>query len=295
VSDASPRRVRRFVGRLLAPRSPAAPALAAPPRTDGSHADHPPAIFLVGCQRSGTSLLRRIVDTHPRIACPPETGFIAPLVRVLHDDRSRKGFEGMGFADPAVREALAGFIASFYESYAAANGKARWADKTPRYVDLLDDLWGLFGPEARFVTIVRDGRDVAYSLSERRYPAIEPAVEAAGGDVPVGAARFWVGQTEKILAFEAAHPEACHRIRYEALTTEPAATLEPMFAFLGEPWDPRVLDYASSPHHGGLEDPDVVKRTAIEPNAGRHRAWPDAVRAKVAEACAPLMAELGYA
>ncbi|MEX0984526.1 MAG: sulfotransferase [Actinomycetota bacterium] len=286
------RRLRRSAGRLTAPRDPRAPALAAPSVGDADRAD---AIFLVGCQRSGTSLLRRIVDSHPKIACPPETAFVGPLVHLLHDPRARKGFDGMGYGPEAVTQALARFIASFYESYADAQQKPRWADKTPHHVDLLEDLWTLFGPGARFVTIVRDGRDVAYSLSERFYPAIQASVREAGGDVPLGAARFWVAQTEKILAFEAAHPEACHRIRYEDLTADPAATLEPLFVFLGEAWDPSVTAYADVPHHAGLEDPGVARRSSIEPNSGRHRAWAQDVQDAVGEVCAPLLARLGYA
>lgn len=289
------RRVRRFVGSRTAPRDPRAPMLAPPVAGGGEDDAHPAAIFLIGCQRSSTSLLRRSVDSHPRIVCPPETAFIGPLAGVLHDDRARRGFEGMGYRPEAVTTALARFIASFYESYARAQGKPRWADKTPHHVDLLDDLWTLFGPGTRFVAIVRDGRDVAYSLSERFYPAIQASVRAAGGDVPVGAARFWVAQTEKIVAFEAAHPGACHRIRYEDLTTDPAATLEPVFSFLGEVWDPAVMAYADVPHHAGVEAPDVARRTAIEPNAGPVPRVAGGRPAAVSEVCAPLPARLGYA
>jgi hypothetical protein len=288
------RRVRRTLGGLRSPADPRAPRLGAPAPAGDDPID-PVPVFLIGCQRSGTSLLRRIVDTHPRFASPPETAFIVPLARVLHDGRSRRGFEGMGYDPPAVRAALARFIAGFYASYARAQGKARWADKTPHHVDILDDLWDLFGPAARFVTIVRDGRDVAYSLSERTYPAIAASVREAGGDVPVGAARFWAAQTGKILAFEDAHPEACHRVRYEELTTRPADVLAPMFAFLAEAWDPAVLAYADAPHHAGVEDPDVARRTAIEPNSDRYRAWPDEIRSAVTTACGPLLARLGYA
>jgi hypothetical protein len=271
-----------------------APAIS-PPHPRG--ADRPPAIFLIGCQRSGTSLLRRIVDSHSRIACPPETSFVLPLVQVLHDRRSTRGFDAMGYAPAAVAEALAAFVASFYEGYAAAQGKPRWADKTPHYVDCLDDLWTLFGPSARFVMIVRHGLDVAFSLSDarRRYPAISASVEAAGGDVPTGAGAFWASQNRKILDFVAAHAEACHMLRYEDLTTTPAATLEPMFAFLQEPWEPAVVDYASAVHHAGVEDPDVAKRKAIVPNSGTHLAWPADVIDRVRVACEPVLSELGYA
>lgn len=283
--------LRRLAGKLRRP-GPKAPPIAVKAVTG----DHPPAIFLIGCQRSGTSLLRRIVDSHPAIACPPETSFILPLVQVLHDQRSRRGFDAMGYTEASVGEALAAFISSFYERYAAVQGKARWADKTPHYVDCLDDLWTLFGPAARFVVIVRHGLDVAYSLADprRHYPAIDAAVDAAGGDVPLGAGRFWSMQNRKILDFIAAHPEACVRITYEDLTRDPAGTLEPVFSFLGVAWDPAVLDYASVEHHAGVEDPEVTKMKRIVENSGKSSAWPADVQAKVRDACEPELSELGY-
>jgi hypothetical protein len=279
------------VGRLTPPRDPRAPSLDVPVGTSDTD-----PIFVIGCQRSGTSLVRRILDSHSRIACPPETSFIMPLARVLHDRRSTRGFVGMGYEPEQVASALGSFIASFYEGYAATLGKPRWADKTPHYVDCLDDLWTLFGPRARFVVIVRDGMDVAFSLADprRRYPAIKAAVEAEGGNVPVGAGRFWAEQNRKILDFVADHTEACHLLRYETLTTEPEAALEPMFAFLDEPWEPEVVDYARFEHHAGLEDPDVARRRKITPNSGGHRAWPLETQDAVRAACEPVLTELGY-
>lgn len=288
------RRARRLVGRIRRSRASRAPAISLPPAASAPDAA---PVFVIGCQRSGTSLLRRILDSHSHIACPPETSFITPLVDILHERRSVKGMEGMGYDHEAVARGLAGFVGSFFEGYAAAQGKPRWADKTPQYVDILDDLWELFGPRARFVMIVRHGMDVAYSLADpkRRYPAIDDCVEAAGGDVAVGAGLFWRRQNEKIRAFAGRHPEASHTLRYEALTSKPAAVLEPMFAFLGEPWEPGVVDYASVPHHTGIEDPDVGKLRAIVTNSEKYRAWPADVQGKVRAACEPLLTTLGYA
>jgi hypothetical protein len=97
-----------------------------------------------------------------------------------------------------------------------------------------------------------------------------------------------------MLAFLDEHPDRCIQVRYEALTEQPEAALQPVFDFLGEPWDPSVLDYASREHHMGLEDPDVRRRRRIEPNSGRSAAWPSEVREAVRLACEPALSALGY-
>lgn len=252
---------------------------------------------MIGCFRSGTSLLRRILDSHPRIACPPESKFVLPLTQVLRDPSSLRGLDSMGFERADVAASLGRTASSFFASYAAAQGKARWADKTPDYVEVLPELDELFGPLTRYVLLYRNGMDVAYSLADpnRNFPAIVPFAESAGGSMPVGAARFWVDQNEKIEAFRRVHPERCHAITYERITEDPPAALQPMFAFLEEAWDDRVLDYQSFPHHRGIEDPDVRRRRTIERNSGNYRAWPDDVQREVREACEPMLSALGYA
>ena len=200
----------------------------------------------------------------------------------------------MGFDRREIVRATAEFIASFFDEYAAAQGKPRWADKTPNYVDCLDELWEMFGPSARFLLVVRDGMDVAYSLSKRPYPAIEEFLQPASGDRAVAAGLFWANQNRKIRSFSADHLDACHEVRYEDLTTDPAPTLREVFAFLGEQWEPSVLDYSRHPHHRGIEDPDVRRLRRIVSNSGSHRTWPKATREAVREACQPVLSELGY-
>src|SRR4029453_17976698 len=101
---------------------------------------------IVGCQRSGTSLLRRILDSHSRIACPPESQFILPLVEILQgkgasiETKYLSGLASMGYGRSEVEASLARFISGFFERYAASQGKVRWADKSPLYVDCLAEL-----------------------------------------------------------------------------------------------------------------------------------------------------------
>lgn len=282
--------VARF-GRSLGPHAPRLSA------TDEARESFASPIFVIGCHRSGTSLLRRILDSHSRIACPPESKFLLPLTDLLRDGASVRGLSSMGYGRDDVVRAVAAFASRFFEGYAAASGKARWADKTPNYVDRLPELWELFGPRARFVIIVRNGLDVVFSLVDagRHYPAIDGYIADAGGDRRVGAARFWREQNRRIDAFRLERADACHVVRYEELTTDPERVLRSMFRFLDEPWEPAVVDYQQFPHHAGFEDPDVRKRRRIEPNSGRFVAWPPEVRRSVAEACEPMLSLLGYA
>jgi Sulfotransferase family len=292
----------RALGRLRQRKDPEASPLPVPSVDRTDRRETAPPIFIVGCQRSGTSLLRRIFDSHSRIACPPESQFILPLIEILQgktasvDDKYLSGLASMGYSRSAVETALARFISGFFDDYAASQGKVRWADKSPLYVDCLPELWAMFGPRVRFVLLVRNGLDVAFSLSDasRDYPAIRRHVAASGGNVPIGAGLFWAEQNSKIEAFRASWPDACIQVRYEELTTDPAASLEPVFAFVSEAWEPGVIDYHRFPHHRGFEDPEVRRRSRIEPNSGRYRAWPKEVQAAVRAACEPVLTQLGY-
>jgi Sulfotransferase family len=294
--------IDRVSGRLRQRKDPQAAPLPSPVIDREDRVETAPPIFVVGCQRSGTSLLRRILDSHSRIACPPESQFIFPLVEVLRgshassEDRYLSGLASMGYSRLEVEASLARFISGFFEGYASAQGKARWADKSPLYVDCLPELRAMFGPGTRFILIVRNGLDVAFSLSDasRTYPAIDRHVAEADGNVAIGAGRFWAEQNAKIDAFRAEDPEVCFRVRFEELTTDPAAALKPVFRFLGEPWEAEVIHYDRFPHHRGFEDPEVRRRSRIEPNSGRYHVWPPHVQAAVREACEPMLSQLGY-
>jgi protein-tyrosine sulfotransferase len=284
----------RIVGRLKERRDTPAPRLsAAAPATAGVAA---PGIFVIGAQRSGTSLLCRILDSHSRIACPPESKFILPLSRVLHDRKAMAGFDSMGYGAGEVMTAMGSFARSFFDNYAASQAKARWADKTPNYVDCLDELWALFGSSTQFVIILRHGLDTAFSLADphRTYPALDEYLDAAHGDRPVAAGLFWADKNRKIEAFRQAHPAACYRLRYEELTADPEGTLPHLFEWLGERWEPDAVDYANFPHHAGYGDPDVRRRRRIELNSGRHKQWPADVQRAVRDACGEMLEVLGY-
>lgn len=202
----------------------------------------------------------------------------------------------MGYGRNEVETSMGAFIRSFFDRYTEAQGKPRWAEKTPNYVDCLPEIWDMFGPHVQFLIILRHGMDVAFSLSDphRHYPAIEEFMDEAGGSKPVAGGLFWADKNQKIESFRREHPEACFRFRYEDLTHDPEETLKPLFEFLGEPWEPEVIDYDKFPHHAGIGDPDVKRRRTVERNSGKHRSWPEDVQRAVREACGPMLGQLGY-
>lgn len=287
----------RIIGRLKERRDERAPRLAAPTMGAGTHADKPPPMFIIGAQRSGTSLLRQILDSHSCIASPAESKFILPLTAVLKDKKAIHGWSAIGYDQAEVKIAMADFIRGFFDQYASTRGKTRWAEKTPNYVDCLPELWDLFGPNVQFLIILRHGLDTAFSLADphRHYPALDPYLAAAKGDAAVAAGLFWKDKNRKIEEFRSQHPVACYRLRYEDVTTDPENTLRPMFEFLGEPWEPQAVEYGNFKHHAGYGDPDVKRRSRVEANSGKYKTWPPEVQRAVREACEPMLSSLGYA
>jgi hypothetical protein len=233
-----------------------------------------PPIFVVGCPRSGTTLLRLMLDAHPHLAIPPESHFIPQVARVRSryergggfdaERMARQVFAGIRFQDwhlpqeavlAAIRERrprdLAGAVECFFVAYADAHGKPRWGDKTPGYSIELPLLSQLF-PDARFVHLIRDGRDVAVSLMEVPRPPRSFA-EAA----QVWAFRVAKGRRDG----EPLGPDRYLELRYESLVDDPETALKAICAIADLDYGPSMLEY----HR---EDPAA---SVPERNWGHHR------------------------
>jgi Sulfotransferase family len=213
-----------------------------------------PFVFIVGCGRSGTTLLRLMIDSHPDIAIPPESYFSPRVPRTaaarggaVDAERLRsylseqRWFRRWGMTDGTLREALPGgatfaygdALRRVYRGYAAEQGKPRYANKTPDHVLMMPSLLRLF-PEARFVHIVRDGRDVALSLGDVRF----------GPDDVAGAARYWRLRVERGRAAGASlGTERYREVRYEDLIADPPAMLRSLCSFIGIRYDDAMLSY----------------------------------------------------
>ena len=255
--------------------------------------------FLIGVYRSGTTLLRFILDSHSKIAVPPETNFLYPLADMWRSEWVKNGLQGAGLDDNALLERLREFAAGVLDNYATAKAKSRWIDKTPAYTDILDFLDAMFRKPCRYIMLYRHGLDVANSLAimyEKRVlggPAKEYA--DAHSDPPrLTFARYWAEQCKKMLAFEAAHPEQCFRIYYEQYATDPKRYLPPLFEFLGEEWEPEVLNFNKKRHDFGLQDSRILETRGFKPSTGNYRKWDANEIAAAKEVTADTMIKLGY-
>lgn len=257
-----------------------------------------PPGFIIGVYRSGTTLLRFVLDSHPNIAVPPESNFLNGLAEFRDNAWYRQGFQGVGVDADGLDARLRDFAWGILDDYAQARGKGRWFDKTPSYAERLDLLDSLFGPACRYLMLYRNGLDVATSLTRMQ-----------GGDVNNGPgkrfahlydsarvcnAAYWAEQCERMLAFEATRPDQCFRLRYEDYSAEPERVLPPLFAFLGEPWDPAVLRFAEHRHDPGLQDSKILETRTFKPNTGTWHDWPAAELEQARALIAPTLAKLGY-
>lgn len=283
----------------------------------------PPVPFIVGASRSGTTLLRMMLDAHPDLAIPPETHFVKrlahqcerarwPTEQFIESIRTSEnwadfGIDGGEFSRRVraiVPFDLGAALRVFYTLYAERFGKARWGDKTPGYVQRMTLIQQLL-PEARFVHLIRDGRDVALSVQSLWFgPA---TLHDASG--------WWVERITQARA-QAASVPAYLEIRYEDLVLEPERTLRDVAAFLDLPWDDVMLAYheraeqrlaeSTSPGRGkrAAAVDDAARRnmhalTAAPPNRQRIGRWEremdDASLIEFERVAGDLLVELGYA
>ena len=213
-----------------------------------------PMPVIIGVPRSGTTMLRFMLDAHPVLAIPPETGFLVrslPWLRVLNAREAlfrtvtRLPFKSGAWQDFGLdarefREELwkiepftlsEGFR-TFYRLYARKQNKARYGDKTPLYCEHVAAIEKLL-PEAHFIHIIRDGRDVALSL--------RPMPFAPGRDIKT-LALYWRRLIQNGRQ-SGRHCRAYMEIRYEALVRDPASVLVPICSFLELDFDLVMLRY----------------------------------------------------
>jgi hypothetical protein len=205
-------------------------------------------IFIVGCPRSGTSLLRDILHAHSNLTFPTESHFIPVFFKAYGDPQNEgeawrlaqkilklrwvRSWElalepGDFAADRSFRE----IVTRVYQEYARKQKKTRWGDKTPQYVAEIPVLYALF-PECKIIHVYRDGRDVALSW-------LRVGLDARN---IFTAALSWKKFVSKGRRDGAALPTSAYfEVRYETLLALPREVIKDVCAFLEEPFSEALL------------------------------------------------------
>jgi protein-tyrosine sulfotransferase len=271
----------------------------------GTMAEKPP-IFIIGVPRSGTTLVRTILDSHPEIACGPETPWLAPhqprsigaLHRFLCDDKLGV-CASFGLDRDTVTRASRRMAEDLFGAYAHLRGKSRWAEKTPDNLLHLEFLLELF-PDARLIHIVRDPLDVAISTSvipehRKGISASHEKLLQLGPGVTVGNNAFNAllrrSHWDRLIHAGLSGRDVL-RVAYERLVRSPEVVAREICAHVGEDYDPAMLEYeraehdypdwewgsADVRHHAGItpervgragRELDDVDRELLEPLARR--------------------------
>jgi Sulfotransferase family len=277
-----------------------------------------PHVLIVGCARSGTTLLQRILDAHPEIAVTPSVHWIT---RHFRERNIRKP------EDPVTPEAVfellenprftrfkiqraelaelvgsherltyARFLASIFELYGKAEGKPLIGNKTAPFVRSIPTLHNLW-PEAKFVHLIRDGRDVCLSVLNW-----ERATKLAGRlttwrDDPVTTAALWWEWNVRLGREDgwALGSDLYREVRYESLIADPVEECVRLSGFLGLPYDDAMLRF----HEGKTRtEPGLNAKQAWLPVTSGLRNWRSEMPADHVErfeaAAGDLLEELGY-
>ena len=228
-------------------------------------------IFIVGAQRSGSTLLRLILNAHSNIAIPEEARFLMPLLRrdYLHHQFTGKSLKALIeylsmnpqfklwhydstdlFAELSQMDSLTvrDLIDRMYTSYCRSENKRRWGDKS-LFFRSIDVLHAMF-PNARFIHIVRDGRDVFHSWRK---------MDPSKGNVAV-TALDWHYKVYRIEKSFAGLPKGnAMTVRYEDLLQRPEDMIQSICSFVGADYEPDMLDfYRSSSKYIGAHHSELI-------------------------------------
>jgi protein-tyrosine sulfotransferase len=252
-----------------------------------------------GCARSGTTLLRAMLDSHTKITSgPPSSIFIptplnASQLAHLYDLPEKEVLEAFNRSPDRAR-----FIDEFRVLCLDNTGKSLWIDKTARNVHRFSWINRHF-PNAKVIHMIRDGRDVVCSLrSHRKRRVTDGKLELTGYRMPLeNAALRWVQDVSVGLQLRGNRNYV--EVRYEQLVLDTENTLRDLCVELGVDFEPEMLRFheLKGPLRDPLKFPQNLEATMpLYPTAiGRWKTDLDGEDLNgVMEVIAPTLALLGY-
>lgn len=215
---------------------------------------NPAPFFIVGIARSGTTLLRVMLDAHPDISIGPETNVLHHWFDGVDSSSLDRWSETANGHDDLVLE----MFERIHIDYMNERGKRRWGDKTPQYWKLIPRILGTW-PDAHFIYCIRDGRDVVCSMRDRWGWRVHYT------------SRLWSNGVSDALDIANDHPDSVHVVRYEDIVTNPADAVRGVLDFIGEPWDDSVLEPGQASHADFESDSSAATQPVFTSSIGRWR------------------------
>lgn len=222
-------------------------------------------VLVLGAQRSGTTLVRLLLTSHPSIAIPPEGDFLVELAGEFAESyldtsdwhRFVDGFTGIakcgewGIDRGLLASRIERVQPTTYADLAAIpyrlygeitfGGKPRWGDKNPYYVFHIDELMNRY-PNARVVVVTRDARDVVASVLPLHF----------GPSTAAAAAVEWLFAARAADAAGASWGSAVRQVRYEDVVADPIRAARELCDHVREPFDAGMLDFHRLNQDAGL-------------------------------------------
>ncbi|MDQ3889418.1 MAG: sulfotransferase [Actinomycetota bacterium] len=242
--------------------------------SEGERGEVETPIFVVGAMRSGTTLMRLVLDSHENIGIAPETG----IMRVVRANKfvpfwmwGGEWYGRLGLSEEELDRELGAFYGRLLRRYADAHGKRRWGEKTPWHAWHLDEMARLW-PDAVFVATVRHPGGNVDSLVSRWHMPLERAIA------------HWKNVNRQLVAHSEHLGERLFVCRYEDLVLAAEPTLRELLERLGEPWSSRVLEHdVVHRERGTAGRVEGRTRSTDAIDASRATAWLDHVRGDVRE------------
>lgn len=275
-------------------------------------------VFIIGSERSGTTLILAILACHPRLAVPEVTWYYPRFRPYLHtygqlEDEAnfktlahemayglRVPFWRMPDANPAtfgdeiaaraidIEQSFAGIFSAMFARYAEHVNKPRWGEKTPGNVFYVEQILEDF-PNAQFVYIYRDCRDASAEFIDSQF----------GPTNAYSAAVMWRDGQQAVKPYrESLGPDQWFNIRYEDFVRNPIDLLRRMCAFLGEDYDDALMEFHTTPvaqRRGKTKDNWALAHPITDRHVGIYKNQLSVDQQRImAWVAGDLMHELGY-
>lgn len=265
--------------------------------------------IILGHPRSGTTLLRRLLNGHDNLYCPGETHILNASARFIQSEKTAHGldmgvFSGMhfcGLKNEDVLTAVRDLAFSLLKKASSKQKGKRWVEKTAVDSYYINEIDLLFGNYAYFIGIVRHGIDVALSSQDYSDRAgmylnmFRPYINHY--EQPLEAfLRSWVDVTTKMIEFSQKHPNNCLLVRYEDLVDEPDQVIAHILEFIGEEYSNEMLTkgLANTTDLGLSDGKCLLQKNVTKAYTNRWKDLSEPQLSHLAKIANPLLETLGY-